>query len=387
MSPFTSCPSPTTIIPCSGHGILQSNGLCICSDEWTDANDLFDGRIVKMNGTWYSQDCRSSVIGIRVIYSFTLLAGIIRLIQLIQAFYQIHQRRKAKSCEKIVKDMTYRVLLIELCIVTPCYLIFTLLKLITLDVVGTDIAITIFPALTTLAYLVASADLELKEFQIFAGGGMPVTKREKLITLHRRFIFGSFIIFGLGAILPFIALGLDKSIGPICNGSYIILLIRLASILGLQLFHLLGKIEVRNGLLIAAETSANNSSNTDNNKQHQSTRVVSVNVKKNDKAQEVIATLNAEVKRAMINNIVLFILILVFMLPWLWPQYTFFSAFAISMTGLRHAGRHFIQVNKGSGVAEGGGGDNRRSNNNSSTHNNNNKEKGSGAVVVVAVGG
>jgi hypothetical protein len=368
MSSFNSCPEPPPPIPCSGHGTLQSNGLCLCEPEWTDGGDLFDGRILNMNGIWYSIDCKISTIGIRVVYSLTLLIGIIRLVQLTLSFYKIHQRRQAKTFMAMASDMTYRVLLIELCIVTPSYLIFTLLKLINLDVIGSDIAITIFQAITTLAYLAASSDLELKEFSIFAAGGMRVARREKLIMTHRRYILGTMVIYILGASLPFIALGLDtNNVGPTCNGMYIILLVRQASMLLLNIINLLGKVQVRNAMIEAlGESSGNDSPN-----HHKSTSSPAQHANSNNKAQEVISSLNKEVKRAIINNIVLFFLVAVFMLPWLWAQYTYYVAFAMSMSGLRHPGKHFVQINMKNSTATASMGNNGNS---------------GGAVVVAAVG-
>jgi hypothetical protein len=329
MSPsFSSCPPISPNPPCSGHGTLQSNGLCSCDALFTGASDLFDQRIAGSGGL--SIDCPSSMIGIYIMWSFVLIVASLRAVNLSKALYVVHQRHQAKSIGAAMKLMAYRVLFLELFGTTPNFLALAILKLAYQHVIGTDIGVTICLTSTVIFYLIANSDLELAEFKMMVRAGMKTDDvRRSMVSRHRFFVItGAIIYIGLGIIPTYYMLSVDKSVGPTCNTTLALMLIRSVGVASWQLLSLIGKINVKNRM-------------------HDAVAIASSESPVQSKAQEVLSGLENEVKKNVKQCAVACTLYAIFMLPWLWTQQTYLVAFVTAIASLRHPGKHLMGEQSG----------------------------------------
>jgi hypothetical protein len=342
MGNYASCPSPSPSPSCSGHGTLQTNGLCICDPYWTGAADLFDLRI---SPTEQTLDCPLSVIGIYVAWSIVLLVVILRAFQLAKALQVVHNRHQANSIGAAMKLMTYRVLILELFGTTPNFLALAILKLAYQSVIGTDVAVTVCLANTVIFYLIANSDLELREFQVMTRASMRSEQlRKRMIIVHRRFVLaGAASYFLLGLAPTYAILGTDKTQGPTCNGTLPLMLVRFIGVCIWQTFSLISKIQVRNRM---HEAVASTRPENNEQQQQQQQQNADIHTKEHSKAHDVVAELEIEVQKNVKQCAIACTLYTIFLLPWLWTQETYIIAVVTTIGCLRHPGKHLMREDR-----------------------------------------
>jgi len=212
---------------CAGHGICVNSTrtlglLCKCDSGYSGASDFFDNRVEQLpDGSWLSYSCNASDIGTYVIWSFFVLIGIIRTVQLIPLwvnFYQKHYVDKKLKEKSLWRDAPFRIVTIDLFGVGIPLFVCGCAKLAG-NTFGTDILATVAMALTIIFFNVVSYYLAKLEFDIFVQGSSNPKEAEKAKRL-RLFLkaLGEVGYFLFNCIPTMWALSTVKSEGPLADG-------------------------------------------------------------------------------------------------------------------------------------------------------------------------
>jgi hypothetical protein len=258
MSPPTNCPPFYSFSsdPCSGHGqcidtstfttttTTTFSHLCACDAGWSGASDMFDLRILThpITNQVLSLDCTTSTTTTYVFYALLLLTHVIRQVILIKALQTKFKHLPAKELQAahgsyikaLWNYMPTRVLLCENIIANPLILVACIQRLATVGsgmnemVYGTSPSFTVTMALGIMGMFTFFSDFSISQFRTLATSRMLSPENGALVV--KRFKQGQaaewFLYFVSSFLCPIIALGLNKSSGPIVSNEAVLLVFR-----------------------------------------------------------------------------------------------------------------------------------------------------------------
>ena len=223
---------------CSGHGICINSSisnllLCKCDFLYNGANDFFDTRVELLpNGEYLALSCNNSVIGIYITWGIWIALGIIRIIILIPIWLYYYKRHYVNAefyTKFIFYDVPFRIVTMDLFILTSLYLITGLTKMMGMTF-GTDILTTILLSLTLAVYQIICYDMTKMEFDIFLQSTTGFEQAKKLKVLRTIMKLSATLLSVITSfILAIVTLSLDKNKGPILNGEEFALYVRNAN--------------------------------------------------------------------------------------------------------------------------------------------------------------
>jgi hypothetical protein len=231
--------------PCSGHGLVTEQGLCLCDEAWDAGADLFELRVATTDaGQVLAVDCSVPLAGVRTAWAIFLFFCMYRFV-----FAYLSFARQVREQGVDVHSFMFRTLAFDLCVCTPLFTATALLRLTdspqTPHVIGTDLATTLVFVTGTLATVSAWAMFEIHQFSLLCVGNNlgdhAGTKRgiERQSTTNYLLVAS----YGFLTILPtVVALGLDKAKGPVASGEFIIIIVRNVGVVVWQICALVGAI-------------------------------------------------------------------------------------------------------------------------------------------------
>ena len=379
---------------CSGHGTLVASPvdgtpLCKCDAMFSGGADMFDLRVLTLpDGTTLSLDCSVSMVAQSLFWAIVAALALLRYVQVAKTLISTCKSRGLASNSEVAKrtnskqrivaaapggvadneptpvskqrvhlstaartlmtHLTYRVLLAELLVICPLFLVTTLLKAVRGDVVGTDVAVTVCFILTVIFFQIAQLDVGLAEFRILFATFSP-TVRDRLRRAHLAASLGSLTFYALATGVPtFVALSLPKTQGPICSYQYVLLLVRNVGVVAWQGF------SIATTLMLRSRASALMQSSVPVAGGHVSVSSRNNPAQSASRVQKVLEHLNAELGRMRTQGTLSLVLYAVFCIPVLWEQQTFVYAFTWMLAAPRHVGKH---ISTSSAAMDGGADD------------------------------
>ena len=216
-------------VNCSGHGtpVLVNNHTILCQcDQWfSGGGDFFDTRVLPP----FSLTCENSRAGEIVIWSLAGVSTIARFIELLRSLrfrIQIFRYTKAYTWKRMfLEEKGFQFILFDAFVISSLGLICSILKIMGF-VFGTDILVTIVFLFLVVAHQLNQLFLGELEFRVLLS---PIQNKEvsaKLFRLKFYLDWMSFLIYTVVIVPSFYCLSLDKSLDPISNGEYIIIILR-----------------------------------------------------------------------------------------------------------------------------------------------------------------
>jgi hypothetical protein len=346
--PFNECPTyfPDTwpqdykisTPPCSGQGICKpyldditsiwyNKSLCECSDISSGATDMFDLRIINS----LSLDCPLPRIGEQIIWGIVatvvlvkLIMGIVTLGIMIKNYFLLPTNNnktvtststttttttKTKSYKDFLKIGPIRVLLIDFS-ANILLIIAILMKISSKIAFGTEVFETILLSCGMTLSIFGQGVHVFSEFEILVDTYMR-TYLGSARVLERVYYFELSIapVYFILCFIPMLAtLGLNRTLGPIMNNSFITLCIRN---IGMFLYYI-GEVVSIGRIIHYCDYIINN----------RGKNIASVD----DPAKIVIHFLETDSRRAVRLAFWYCILTFLFCIPFLWPFQTFFFA-------------------------------------------------------------
>jgi hypothetical protein len=314
-------------LPCSGNGICnETSATCTCFSGYSGGGDQFDMRLFP-NGDDRALDCSISLVGIQIIWSFTLFAATIRFVSgIILLVKQIaHNKRE-------IKNVAFRISLIESLVTNPLYIATCLLKIIPpISVIGSDVAVTVCLHTSSTMGLVMNADFSAAEFR-----AMALFPSEEIRRRHNRRGIASILIYLVFALAYYVSLGMDKSQGPLVNFQYLTIIFRGIGVMGFFFFvwasneYLLRELKSIQ-LIRASDPSSNMSSSGDFSDKQQKLR----------KLVEYFVQVSFKVRRSCFFMIALY---LPFMLPFAWAYQGYIIAVGIFFGCLQNPSLQILRM-------------------------------------------
>lgn len=321
--------------------------VCLCQGDFNGANDLFDNRVILKDGTYYALHCENSIIGGKVVWTLYLLTALIR--QAILCF-ALHEKYKTKGgiakWSDLYTYMPYRLLSLEVGLVTPGYIVVGFMKSIdTNQVIGSQVAVTIlfyFSSFSSIAIYSHFLTDQMK--MILTSKGLVLNEVGKRFLSRYAKINAAFsLCYFLVAALPgVLQLAMDKSLGPIDNRQYILLIVRNVGIvlwLLVQLFSVQFIVKETSDLHRALHNvhEHNNENNKESSKQ----------------VMEIVGFLRNVQKSVLKTTLVGGVTFIVFTVPffWMWQQYStaIVSCMALIMSNI---GMIYLQTSRMKGAAK-----------------------------------
>lgn len=309
---------------CSGHGtsvLVNSQTLCKCDPWFTGGGDFFDARVMPPD---FSLNCVNSRIGAIVIWTLALCGAFVRTLVLLRAIINRCQFFKVFSLARFTKflsrDAGIRFLFFDFFVINVFILLTCSLKVYG-QILGTDVAVTICFALFISSHQFNQLFLNQLEFRTLVSITGPQL-RTKLIRWKLIIDFLGFSMINLSLIAIIWCLFLDKSLGPIANGEYIIVIFRNGfSLVWSSEEAFAFWIMIQHIKKIVEETKSDS----------ETFRSLSA----------VLTSLEKE-NRSQFRTFLMFpILYIPFMLPWLWSQQTFVLGLMFIIFSFRHNAKKF----------------------------------------------
>jgi len=225
-------------VPCSGQGSCINatgysthfSGLCVCNDLYSGESDMFDLRVARMaNGTWLSLDCPNPRIGVWTVFSAQLVFLAFRYFLIVIALIRQFKFKGRMRPKAALEYMPYRVLLLETVLAGPILLGLPIQKLLPEGlVIGTDPGPTLCLVIGTFLGSWAYNDFELSQFYaLVKASSMDYETHRRLMRRQSAVVWMTRVSYWFFAVVPsLVALGLDKSLGPVQSGEYILLILR-----------------------------------------------------------------------------------------------------------------------------------------------------------------
>ena len=222
--------------PCGGNGVCVNSTLtperllCLCNSGYSGASDFFDTRVEQLpNGEWLSLGCGNSDIGTKVMWSFYLLFGLIRIKQLIaplRVAFRSHMNDKKKKRLGFYADFPLRILAWDMFICTPLFFIVGIGKMCGMTL-GTDGLVTIPLGLSVVFVSFSIYAILAREFSAFVNGTTSPAEAKRIQTFRSIIkILSIAYYFGLVVVPSWWTLSLDKRLGPIENREEIAIYLR-----------------------------------------------------------------------------------------------------------------------------------------------------------------
>ena len=322
-SPSYACPNRTTAgisfgeLQCSGQGTcvvspISNLSLCLCDLNFNGASDFFDLRVEWIAGKYVlALDCPNNVIGTQIVWAISLTV-----------FAFVWVRALAVYLKNFgLSNIPQRCVAVEVCFDLPVLIIIASFKVAyPNDVVfGTSAWETILFMITEILHTCVHFMLGILEFRVF--GLFQSPQFRKMFFSYKLRIWTSVVLFFFTAIIsPLIMLRLNKSIGPVLNLQFVLILVRNFGTV----------ILVLTGFLVADQNLKQFKA-----AQSSSERSEQKSVERLERFNQVLRFLKKQRLESMYGLILLFIIYLICSLPWIWPYQTYFIAI---MACIGHAG-------------------------------------------------
>lgn len=347
--------------PCSGRGrcvpggAAWPTGLCVCDAGFSAASDMFDLRVAvdPITGEQLSLDCPLTTTGsdavwwiVFVVFAGRAILGAGFLLSLCwKRGVPLHasggSSRTSRSIAIAVwNNLPYRLLILEVVAVCPLLMVVPLLKTLRGETIGTDAAVTVLFLFGFWTFLLQGSMFVFTHFSIVARTralNQDSDDFRRLVGTFRRSIIMSHTIYGAFAIVPtLVALGTDKSLGPIASGEYICLLVRNIGVILYALNQIYGSFlmdrEARQLLALLAERTASTGSA--------------------DAATAILAYVDGFVSRVRLTTVLVVLVYGSFLVPWAWPYQTYSYGLLIALAGLDGSfGKVLIQMRRAGAAA------------------------------------
>lgn len=244
-------------IPCSGHGVCAnftiastSRSMCVCDYGWNGGADMFDMRIGMdpLTGVTMSLDCSVSAAGTIVVWSLLLVFSLHRTFENVRCLHEMSsQKKRPTKLSQLFKEVRYRSVIVDLLTICPLIVSTSLMKIATAFsptpfVLGTYAPLTVTLVIGVFCGLVTVSDFLSHQLEILVKSQIDhAGSRERVLSLSRRLTALTLSSYLMLSVVPaLVTLSLDKSLGPIQNDQYVIIVVRNVGIVGWQVFQLLG---------------------------------------------------------------------------------------------------------------------------------------------------
>jgi hypothetical protein len=310
---------------CGGNGhcvnslVNPGTLLCLCNPGYSGASDFFDNRVEQLpDGRWLSFSCHCSQVGTIIIWSFFLLCGLIRVKQLWPVFVKLrrkHYQDPKKVEQGIFADFALRIISFDLFAMSIPLFISGAGKLAG-GTFGTDILVTVAQLATGFLFQVGVFDLTRREFMIIVKGSMNPIEAKKA-TRFRDVLkcFTLAVFFGMSVIPSLWALSLDKRLGPLDNGEYIVVYLRSFAVVGYGILEIWTTWMIRKRLRKVIENDS--------------------------ELTYIMEKMDAELRAYIIFLSTIGVTFIVFAVPFFFQFQTYAIAFIVGLSALRHSGNAF----------------------------------------------
>ena len=327
---------------CSGRGVLvdPAAGLCLCDAAWNAGADLFDLRTDRSR-LELQEDCLNPD-GVVIFFWTVLLALlVVRYVHLVPVL----KRRWGDAKRKpggVLRDKPVRILLFDALAATPLSIVGACLKLSDRHnvILGTDVAFTITFLLGILGINVMWGEFQIMQFHVLVTSNYlsDTAWRRRILTLNFWCQRGLGLSYMLSIAPTFVALGLDKSLGPIQSGEYIILIVRNIGVVLWQFFAFAGyyfmyrQVDALQSSVQASGGAESASSNAPGpgpgpaSPTSASKLGSPVVVRRN--ANNVVEVLRANLVSNAKKNLLALVVYTLFSIPFAWPYQTYAISFA-----------------------------------------------------------
>lgn len=215
---------------CNGFGQLVTSSVdgqayCLCDALYSGGSDFFDTRFAVEGHPELSLTCTASRVGELVLWGLIVLAVVgFRAVQVGKTWREKYATQANKQ-GSFKWSFALKLLAFDLAVLVPLCTTVAALKM-SGQVMGTDIPVTLLFSLVPIFFQLENSLLASEEFRILTHF-LPSAKRERMMTMRNRLELVSWTAYCLGACIPtFVALSLDKSLGPLLNGEYVTILVR-----------------------------------------------------------------------------------------------------------------------------------------------------------------
>lgn len=321
--------------PCNGHGVCvpfyptNTTGVCICEEFWDGAADVFDLRVGTdpVTGKVVALDCSNNVIASLCLWSLLLLGCLIHQFHSTRALITVFRTHglKPKTSKGCMLYAPYQFLCLDALIANPLLLTLAILKITRNGVIGTDFAVTVCLAAGVQLWNVAWALFQIHQFHVLVSSNLQQRGDQLCRKYNKLVMVMSASYFFLSLLPTLVALSLDKSVGPIANGEYIILIVRNLGVVFWNLSQIYTSYVLKNELKALSSSSGTVSNGV----------------------QNIMSFFDAERKHLRARNLISLLLYPLFSLPWFWPSQFFQIAFMIFLGGLTMSpGKVILQSHK-----------------------------------------
>ena len=315
---------------CSGHGIqvLVNNQtlLCQCDPWFTGGGDFFDTRVLPP----FSLTCENSRVGEIVIWALVLFSLVKRISELIRSLYlridSYHFKKGYTWRRLFLEEKGFQFILFDTLVISLLALTCSILKIVGF-ILGTDIPATIIYLSVIVSHQLNQLFLGELEFRVLLS---PIRNQEissKLFRLKSRLDWMSFCIYMVVIIASIYCLFLDKSLGPISNNEYIIIIIRNVFAV---LWSFAGGLSIwmisRQAAILLNSTNFETAKDTNKNTM---------------KVNQILNSLRTETRKHAITLFIVSTMFATFLIPYLWSQQTYVLGFNLFVFGFRHVGKNF----------------------------------------------
>jgi hypothetical protein len=334
---------------CSGVGVCVNSTntpgrlLCRCNNGYSGASDYFDNRIELLpDGSYLSLDCGESKLGTCVIWGLVLFITLIRTKQIMMAlykFYRLHITDERKRKAGFFSDFPLRTLTFDLFVPSLLGIVVSISKLCGL-VFGSDVLPTVCVSLLVLSFNQVNFEIGRREFSIFIQGTMSSKSAASIRKFRTGLKVVGIIVYASIATVPGIwALTLDKTLGPIENDEFYVILIRNIGTISWGILDICSVWMVKNQLERSVLLTS-----SDNNKQHSSDSQPPSSNKPTKAVEVATKRLALEIRSLLLFMLVMALLFGVFSIPILYPYQTYCLGFVIGMGAFRHSGKSFVEA-------------------------------------------
>jgi hypothetical protein len=301
--------------------------LCLCSPGYSGASDFFDSRVEQLSdGTWLSLACGSSVVGTYVVWGFFLFCNLVRTYQLIMVILSIlkkHHEDPKRRKAGYSNNFALKVVAFDLLVTSSCAAIGGITKMCGLTF-GTDILATVSLSLGNVSFNITNFMVQRREFALFSKGSM--TTDDAAVAQRTRTclkLMSLFLYIGAVIVPNFYSLALNKSLGPIMNNQFIIIIFRNAGTI------LWGQMEILTTWMVRRRIQ----------------QLVQISRKPMGEADAVLIEVGTRLGNELKSLIRFFsslgVVYSIFLIPQFYPYQTYLIAVLLGFGLLRHSGKNF----------------------------------------------
>lgn len=353
---------------CSSHGVcVDSTSVafpkaCLCDMGWTGASDMFDlrlgGVVVDTQGRALALDCPQPTSLALGMYGLLTAAYLVRQLLLMAALrrklgakFPGRDKRGWAYVRALGMNMPTRVLLLESVIANPIFLCFCGLKLASTGeaVIGTDPAVTVLYGGGILTMFVVFSDFSISQFRTIARSRSLNTETSDRITkVFMRNTLLEGILYALNSCLfPLAALAGDKSVGPIANSEYALIIARNVGVpimfgfRAINLRSLMYEVRIIQTQMGGPPTATSDGGSSGGPGQGgpaasgSTARLGNAQMKSSREAAQGVLTLLDDASKETIKQVfVAGVIYAVFSLPWFWPFQQIAFAIVVSLASV-----------------------------------------------------